>query len=185
MIGPAMQARGLRPIAELGGSRPHGTRLRYLAGCKCFHCRRANSDYERERQKAREAGDWNGLVDADAARAHLRKLARQGVGRRMVHAVSDVALSVLQDVRSGRKRRIRALTERRILAVTQACRGDAVHVPAGPTWERIEWLLSEGFTKARIARELGMKRPALQLNRHRVTVRNAAQVEALWRRYQA
>jgi len=185
VIGAALHARGLRPIAELGGDRPHGTRLRYLAGCKCFHCRRANSDYERERQKAREAGDWNGVVDADRARAHLRKLARRGVGKRMVASVSDVALSVLQDVRSGRKRRIRARTERKILAVTTAARGDAVHVPAGPTWERIQWLLDEGFTKARIARELGAKRPALQVNRHRVTVRTAAKVEALWRRYQA
>lgn len=60
-----------------------------------------------------------------------------------------------------------------------------LHGEARPTWERIEWLLAEGFSKARIARELGMKRPALQLNRHRVTVRNAAKVEALWRRYQA
>ena len=185
MIGAALHARGLRPIAELGGRRPHGTRLRYLAGCKCFHCRRANSDYERERQAARAAGDWNGVVDAAAARAHLRRLARQGVGRRMVASASDVALSVVQAVRSGRKTRIRARTERRILAVTKACRGDAVHVDARPTWERIEWLLAEGFSKARIARELGMKRPALQIKKHRVTVRTAAQVEALWRRYQA
>ncbi len=33
-------ARGLRPVAELGADRPHGTRLRYFAGCKCFHRRR-------------------------------------------------------------------------------------------------------------------------------------------------
>ena len=184
MIGAALQARGLRPIAELGGSRPHGTRLRYLAGCKCFHCRRANSDYERERQKAREAGDWNGLVDAAAARAHLRKLARRGVGKRIVHAVSDVALSVIDAVRAGRKTRIRARTERKILAVTTAARGDKALVPAGPTWERIEWLLAEGFTKGRIARELGRKTRALQIKNHRVTVRTAAQVEALVRRYQ-
>lgn len=184
MIGAALHARGLRPIAELAADRPHGTRLRYLAGCKCFHCRRANSDYERERQAARAAGDWNGFVDASAARAHLRKLARRGVGKRMVASVSDVALSVLQDVRSGRKRRIRARTERKILAVTTAARGDKALVPAGPTWERIEWLLSEGFTKGRIALELGRKTRALQINRHRVTVRNAAKVEALWRRYQ-
>jgi len=95
----ALLERGLRPIAELAADRPHGHRLRYLAGCRCFQCRRSNSDYERERQAARAAGDWNGLVDADRARRHLRALARQGVGRRMVAAASDVALSVIADVR--------------------------------------------------------------------------------------
>ena len=103
MIGPAMQARGLRPIAELAAGRPHGTRLRYLAGCKCDACRKANSSYESERQRARKAGDWNGLVDASKARRHLRRLSRQGVGRRVVSEVSDVAESILQQIRSGEK----------------------------------------------------------------------------------
>ena len=177
--------RGLRPVAELAADRPHGTRLRYLAGCKCFKCRRANSDYERERQAARAAGDWNGIVDADRARRHILALGRQGVGRRMVAAASDVAESVIADVRAGRKLKIRARTERRILEVTPACRGDATLVPAKQTWERIEWLLDEGFTKGRIALELGRKTRALQLNREWVTARNAAAVEALVRRYQA
>lgn len=179
----ALSTRGLRPVADLAADRPHGTRLRYIAGCKCFQCRRANSDYERERQKARAAGDWNGLVDAERARKHLRKLSRLGVGRRMVRAASDVADTVLQDIRAGRKRRIRARTERRILAVTAACRGDAALVPAAETWHRIEWLLEEGFTKARIALELGAKRPALQLRKDWVTARTAAKVEILYRRF--
>jgi hypothetical protein len=63
--------------------------------------------------------------------------------------------------------------------------GDAALVPAKRTWERIEWLLDEGFTKSRIALELGRKTRALQLNREWVTARNAAAVEALVRRYQA
>jgi hypothetical protein len=103
----------------------------------------------------------------------------------MVAAASDVALSVIADVRAGRKLKIRARSERRILAVTPACRGDASLVPAKRTWERIEWLLDEGFTKSRIALELGRKTRALQLNREWVTARNAAAVEALVRRYQA
>jgi hypothetical protein len=180
-----LSERGLRPIAELAADRPHGHRLRYLAGCRCFHCRRSNSDYERERQAARAAGDWNGIVDAASARRHILALSRMGVGRRMVAAASDVAESVIADIRTKRKLRIRARTERRILAVTPAYRGDAALVPAKRTWERIEWLLDEGFTKSRIALELGRKTRALQLNREWVTARNAAAVEALVRRYQA
>jgi hypothetical protein len=180
-----LSERGLRPVAELAADRPHGHRLRYLAGCRCFHCRRANSDYERGRAAARAAGDWNGIVDAAPARRHILALSRRGVGRRMVAAASDVGLSVIADIRTGRKMRIRARTERRILAVTPACRGDAALVPAKRTWERIAWLLDEGFTKSRIALELGRKTRALQLNREWVTARNAAAVEALVRRYQA
>ncbi len=181
----ALTGRGLRPVAKLAADRPHGHRLRYLAGCRCFHCRRSNSDYERERAAARAAGDWNGIVDAASARRHILALSRRGVGRRMVAAASDVAESVIADIRTKRKLRIRARTERRILAVTPAYMGDAALVPAKRTWERIEWLLEEGFTKGRIALELGRKTRALQLNREWVTARNAAAVEALVRRYQA
>lgn len=71
----ALTERGLRPIEELAADKPHGTRLRYIAGCKCTPCRRANSDYERQRRAARAAGDWNGLVPADRARTERKILA--------------------------------------------------------------------------------------------------------------
>lgn len=112
----ALADRGLRPAAELAADKPHGTRLRYIGGCKCFQCRRANSDYERDRKAARLAGDWNGFVPADRARAHLMSLSRSGVGKRAVQAASDVCMTVLQDIRTGKKAQIRARTERRILA---------------------------------------------------------------------
>ena len=63
-----LASRGLKPITELAAEKPHGTRLRYIAGRHCFQCRRANSDYERQRKAARLAGDWNGLVPAERAR---------------------------------------------------------------------------------------------------------------------
>jgi hypothetical protein len=56
-------------------------------------------------------------------------------------------------------------------------------VPARRTWRLIEQLLEEGFSKARIARELGMQTPALQLRRARVLARTELAVEKLWRRY--
>ncbi len=57
------------------------------------------------------------MVDAGPARRHLRALQRRGIGRRAVHAASDVALQVIIDVRSGKKRRIRKKTAAAILAV--------------------------------------------------------------------
>jgi hypothetical protein len=174
--------RGLRPVAELGAERPHGTRLRYLAGCKCFECRRSNSDYERERAKARAAGDWNGFVSAGKARFHLMSLSRRGVGKRAVAAASDVALSVLTEIRTGRKQRIRARTERKILAVTPALASDRALVKPGRTAKLIERLVDEGYTKAELARRLGYSTPALQFRPDRMTARNVARVEALYAR---
>lgn len=178
-----LSARGLRPITELGGNRPHGDRLRYLSGCKCFQCRRANSDYERERSKARARGEGNGIVPADKARAHLMSLSRKGVGKRAVQAASDVSLSVLTEIRTGAKRNIRAMTERKILAVTPEMASDRAIVSSGRTRQRIKHLVEEeGFTKAELARRLGYASPALQFRPARMTARNVVRVEALYRR---
>jgi hypothetical protein len=176
-----LASRGLRPVAELGAERPHGTRLRYLAGCKCFECRRSNSDYERERAKARAAGDWNGFVSADKARAHLMSLSHRGVGKRAVAAASDVALSVLTEIRTGRKQQIRARTERKILAVTPAMASDRALVKPGRTFRLIAALKDEGFSKAELARRLGYRNGALQFQANRMTARNVARVENLYR----
>ena len=177
-----VQERGLRPVSDLGSERPHGTRLRYLAGCKCFQCRRSNSDYERARSQARAAGDWNGIVDASRARRHIRALSGVGVGRRAIASASDIAESIVCEIRAGKRLRIRARTERKILAVTAAVASDGSLVPAAPVWRMVEWLIEEGFTKARIAEAIGQKR-ALQLGRDRVTVRNAAAIRRLYERY--
>jgi hypothetical protein len=178
----SLTVRGLRPAAELGADRPHGDRLRYMAGCRCFQCRRANSDYERQRKAARLAGDWNGLVPANRSRAHLMSLSRVGVGKRAVAAASDVCMTVLQDIRTGKKTQIRARTERRILAVTAAMASDSALVKPGRTFQLIDRLRDEGFTKTELARRLGYANEALQFNPHRMTARNVARVESLYRR---
>lgn len=173
-------ARGLRPVSELGASRPHGNRLRYMSGCKCFKCRRSNSDYERQRQIARLAGDWNGIVDADRVRAHLWKLSRAGIGRRAVGDVTDISDSILHEIRHRRRLRIRARTERKILAVTPAlARSDRAKVSASKAWRLIGQLLEEGFTKAGLAKLLGYRSPALQLRHDRITARNEQRIIAL------
>lgn len=179
---PKLIARGLRPISELAAGRPHGGRLRYLSGCKCFACRRSNSDYERLRASARAAGDWNGIIDASRARAHLRQLHRAGVGSRSVTAATDVSRSILQEIRAGSRPRIRARTERKILGVTRAQRGDASRVPAGKTWSLIRALIDEGYTKSALARELGYTTPAIQFRKDFVLARSEARVVALHRR---
>lgn len=180
---PYARMQGMRSVAELAADKPHGTRMKYRGGCRCDECRKANSAYENERQKARRAGDWNGIVPADRARAHLRKLARVGVGRNIVAQCSGVARSIVHAIRHGQVKRIRARTERRILAVTTAQRGDAALVPAARVWQLLHELLEEGYTRPFINQQLGYRtKYAFQFSRKLVQVRTLHRIERLHER---
>lgn len=171
----------LPTLADLA-ERPHATRLRYLGGCRCLPCRAANARYAAERAAAVRRGEWNGVIDAGPVRAHILALSRQGIGRRSVAEAARVSLSIVEKVRRGEKRRMRAEAARRILAVDVGARADGASVPAGGTWRLVGSLLEEGFTRTRLARELGFAGPGLQLGRERVLARTALAVERLHRR---
>jgi hypothetical protein len=222
----------------------HGTRARYVAGCRCRACKDANvrAYHEREaaaKEAALELGDqptkpapktwrapdgtrkvrvyrracpgvngerckwgshlrkdstggicarcrkrlvWNGLVDAKAARDHLAALSGLGVGYKSVADAASVSRSVVGKIRSGEKRSIRASTERRLLAVDHEAVADHGLVDARPVWRMIGRLRKfHGFSKAEIARRLGMKRPALQLGKRKVLAKTALKVARLLR----
>lgn len=180
-----LTVRGLKPAAVLAANRPHGDRLRYMGGCRCDECRQANTDYERSRKKARAAGDWNGIVSAGKARAHLAKLSKRNVGRRAVGDVTDISDTVLSNIISGRKRCIRARTERLILAVTTEVAANHALIPAAKTWALINELIGNGYTKAALANMLGKEMPALQLGKEQVLVRTAHAVRKLHQRLAA
>ena len=176
-----LSERRFRPMAEIVAIRPHGDRLRYIAGCRCDLCRKANTAYERERQQARKAGDWNGIVPADKAREHLLALSLDGVGRRAVSDVTNLSSHIIFEIRSGKRTQIRGRTERLILAVTTEMAAENSLVPAGPTWELIGELLKAGFTKTRIAQELNGAN-ALQLSKTMVALRNASAISKIHKR---
>lgn len=163
---------------------PHGTRNRYVVGrCRCDECRAANTAYERARNQARAAGDWNGYVPADRARRHIAKLSRNGIGYKAINAVSDVGRAILVDIISGKRQQIRARTERKILLVNVSCAADRALIDSAPTWRLIDELLDEGYTKQRIATEMGYARPYLQLKRGKtITAKNAAKIERIHRK---
>jgi hypothetical protein len=161
---------------------PCGMRAKYVSGaCRCTRCRAANSRYETERRARRLAGEGDPLVPATAARQHLERLSRAGVGRRVVAASCDVSLSVLAAVKQGRRRQIRRSTERRILGVDATACASGTLVDARPTWCLIEELVEEGFSQAEIARRLGLVSEALQFRRDRVTAKTAVRIERFYR----
>jgi hypothetical protein len=116
-------------------------------------------------------------------RKHLRALSRRGVGYKTAADAASVSRSTVGKILSGERRQLRAQAAKRLLALTSAARADHCIISASYTWRVIEWLLEEGFTKARIARELGAQRPALQIGRKFVLARTQLAVEKLWRRY--
>ncbi len=176
-----MRPKHLRDPVGLAADKPHGTRTKYKAGCRCLPCRAANARYESERSRARAAGDWNGLVSATAARKHIFRLSKQGVGRAAIAAASDIAPSIISRIKSGESTQIRKRTEDKLLAVSGRAVSDGALVRARPTWRQINALLSEGFTKVELARRLKYKGLSLQLGKKWIRARNAARVDRLFR----
>jgi hypothetical protein len=173
----------LRPAAELAANKPHGTRAKYNGGCKCMLCRAANSAYSCMRDAERRAGRGAGIKSAHRARRHILLLAeRFGVGYKSVARDARVGRSIVFEIRSGTRTRIRASTERKILMVDESAAKAGTAIPAAPTWKKIEWLLSEGFTKKSLCERLGYRTNNLALGRETILARNARRVDALYRK---
>lgn len=159
----------------------HGVRARYIAGCRCSLCRKANADYCKERARANRAGNRNGLVDASEARAHLKKLSEQGIGYKTVADAAGTAVSVVHKICTGERTQIRMSTESKILDVDDLARADGALISAGQTWRLLNKLLSEGYTKAYLGERLGSKSktPSLQVQLIMVKAGTAQKVRKL------
>src|ERR1043166_9536506 len=186
---------GVRPVAQLAPQRwtaPNGTtqiRL-YKRACRgavgggCPQHRHLRKDSTGDLcGDCRKQLVWNGLVPADAVRAHLLKLSRCGVGYKSVAVAADVSHTSLAKILALTKQQLRAQAARRILAVDRDAVADHALVHAGPTWRRLHRLLSEGFTKRELARRLGSKArtPALQFKSRYILAKSAARVERFYR----
>ena len=163
---------------------PHGTRYRYLGGCRCLPCRAANSRYSSERAAAQRAGDWRGFVPATFVLDHIKTLSKCGVGYKAIAAAAGLARSTMQKIIRGKQQKIRKHHADRILAVDRAALADGALVPAAQTWNLLNELLESGYTKTFLAKQLGSraKRPSLQIEAQRITALNASKVERLYRR---
>ncbi len=174
----------------------HGTRARYVKGCRCDPCRRANAEYAKARYRAQaraRAIDASGsspvvaldrvrgdLVDASRARQHLAMLSAHGVGYKAAADAAGVARSLVANVAQGHSRHLRRFVETAILGVTTEDLAPAALVSNKPTKRAIKKLRTLGLTRAAIAQRLGMKSHALQIDvNDRVLVRTQRAVLAL------
>lgn len=189
--GLARRLAARRPTTAPAGMTPgerfaHGTRSRYVSGCRCEHCRYANRVYSRERAQASRRGDGNPLVEAGPVRAHLLALRRDGIGRQSVADVAGVSRTAIARITTGTQRKLRAQSAARILAVTvDAAINDGHRIDARPTQALIRQLVREGYTRQRLAELLGYESPTLQLRGPTITARNARRVARLYRQLTA
>jgi hypothetical protein len=135
----------------------HGTRARYVRGCKCLPCRASNASYEAGRE-ARAAESV--LVDAAAARKHLQWLSDKAVGHKQASKLSGLSWVLLYGIRSGRRTRIRKATAEKVLAI-QPIPADGARINSYRSRHLIACLLNEGFTMAELAR-----RSRIHVHRH-------------------
>jgi hypothetical protein len=147
----------------------HGTRASYQRlRCRCFPCRLANALY----QLAYRSHPRDVWIDAGTVRVHLLALHDTGCGMRQVARASGVSRSVLQAIATGARTRIRTSQALCVLAVS-AAPADGTLVSAWQTKRWIRALLSEGFTKRRLADQLQL--PSRQIHPHTTRVRRSTQ----------
>lgn len=164
-----------------------GTRARYVRGCRCEPCTVANRVYARELDRHHRRVAYGieepvvRLVDATETREHLLWLRSFGVGKRTVHKLTGISTTTLWEIARGDTLKVHPDTETKILELWRDTRNDAMIVNADSTWKRITWLQQQGWSKARIARELGLGRN-LQIRTERITHRTEKRVEDLVRR---
>ena len=163
------------------GEPDHGTRWR----CRCEPCTYSGVVYEQQRLKDRRRGQQS-YFDATKARAHIAWLRENGIGLKRISEVCGISTGTLTKLVYGAEgrppsRRIRAVTGRRIMAVTLRDRAAGGRVDAAETWVYVDLLVANGWTKRAIAQRLGQTSGALQLSRRQVSAEHARIIAALAR----
>lgn len=143
----------------------HGTYACYtLDACRCFPCAAAVREYEQNRIRQQAYGRWNGLVDAEPSRRHVRALMDAGMGLKRIVAVSGVPQGQLWKLLYGKKRadgtrvpskRVKPTTEARLLAV-KVDLADGARVDSTGAIRRTRALVALGWSQSKIAIQLDM-----------------------------
>lgn len=175
--------RRLARLAAAAERLPHGVRAKYVVGCRCQECRRANCEYAKRRERRKAVDGGNPTVPAAAVLDHIAALRASGIGWRSVADAAGVCRTVVYLLISGKKPSVRRATEQKILNVDAGAAADGTLVPAGPTWRILNGLIAEGYTRRQLAVFLGSKakQPALQVQPHWITAKTAAKVEKMAR----
>lgn len=182
-----------KPCLHKQANHQHGTYACYtLDGCRCLPCAQAVREYEQNRVRQQAYGRWNGLVDAEPSRRHVRALMDAGMGLKRIVAVSGIPQGQLWKLMYGKKRpdgsqvpskRVRPSTEARILAVRLDL-ADGARVDSIGAVRRLQALVALGWSQSKVANRLGILpanfTPVIQGRRSTITVAHDKAVRALY-----
>jgi hypothetical protein len=141
------------------GARPHGSRARYIRGCRCTPCKRANAAYE-----AKRVLGYTSLVDATPTREHIVVLREAGVGLSRITQLTGIARQTIQAILRGRPERgnrpaqqVKRDTAERILALDPVNPDLAAGTPVDATGarRRIQALVCAGWSFPLLAERYG------------------------------
>lgn len=170
---------------NMARTRPHGTRARYVADrCRCLLCRAANSRYQTKRDREKRRGDRRDLVAADTVRDHILALRAAGIGYKTIADVARTSPRIVSMISRGTQARVRRHIERRILDVNAECAADGMLVSARPTWDLLNELIDDGWTRTQLARLIG-QHSGLQVMQTRVKAWMERRVRLLYEDIQA
>jgi DNA-binding CsgD family transcriptional regulator len=147
-----------RPLPE------HGTlHRRRIHRCTCQPCILIGRRYDNYRNLHIARGNWDGLVDAEPLRQHIKMLSANGMGWQRVATISGVSPGTLRFLLfriAGKPPRptCRAATLRKILAVQPRLEqlAPGARIPATGTHRRIQALAATGWNQWEIGQRLGL-----------------------------
>lgn len=97
---------------------------------------------------------------------HVRALSAKGVGYKAVADAAGVSFSLVREILSGDLAAVSAERAARILAVDEGAMADGAVVDGTATRRRIDYLLSEGWTRREISARIGNDGTSLQIRRN-------------------
>lgn len=163
-----------------GGIHEHGVYVTYVHdGCRCPACANGKLEYERHRKRQQAYGRWNGLVDAEPTRQHVRSLMSRSMGLKRVGEAAGVSHGTLAKLIYGRtrddgsirppSRRIQPAIADKLLAVELDLADGAYVGPdvvAGVAL-RMRALVALGWSQAKLADRVNIRRSNFHLTEHR------------------
>ena len=106
------------------------------------------------------------FVSAAEARAHIKKLRKSGVSRRTIRDQSGIAMTTLNPIIHGERKRIFRRTHDRILNLTAPL---PTNLPKRYYLDRVHALMALGYTETYLANRLGHKHLSMKTTEVRYT----------------